>query len=202
MKGLFVIVIFVVINVIAFTIFAIYMTGSVNNSIKEQEQLSRDALDSLMLIYVEKNIASSNYLNAVSQIPKMNTYLLSTFSNYIDTALNIPLNESLVERPLTFQELQYTQSKIQDRINQFNNTARNYAVLRTNTLYIEARKYVDLIYKEELEYIKTYNEYVQQYNKLTSRVPSSIVAGFMGKFPFLEFETGTNITAKMEHIFE
>ena len=166
MKGFFVIVIFVAINVIAFTIFAIYMTGSVNSSIKEQEELSRAALDSLMLVYVEKNIASSNYFNAVSQIPHLNAYLLSTFSNYIDTALNIPLNESLVERPLTFQKLQYTQSKIQERINQFNNTARNYAVLRTNTSYVDARKYVELITKEELAYIKTYNEYVQQYNKI------------------------------------
>ena len=50
--------------------------------------------------------------------------------------------------------------------------------------------------------IALYNDYVIEYNKLTTTPPSSIVAGIMGKFPFLIFETGTNIISQTSHIFQ
>ena len=43
---------------------------------------------------------------------------------------------------------------------------------------------------------------VKEYNKLTSMPPSSIIAGIMGKFPFLTFETGTNIISQTARMFE
>lgn len=202
MKGSIVIIIFILINIIAFAVFGVFITSSMEDSINEQEYLSRSTLDSIISIYDEKNIASANYLNALLYVPNLDSYMISTFSNYLNQAYNIQTDESLIEKPLTFQELQYVQARIEERINYFDNRARNYPALRTNQVYINARNDIRPIIKNEKEQIKLYNKYAFEYNKLTTRVPSSIIAGFTGKFPFLYFETGTDIISKVSHLFE
>ena len=202
MRGHFVIIIFLLISVIALSIFGLIFTSSITNSINEKETLSRTTLEDIINIYNEKNKASSIYLNAVSYIPNLNTYNISMFSNYLSRAYLIEANETLIEKPLTFQELQYVQARINEHINYFSNRARNYPTLRTNEGYINAVKIIKPLIKIENNTVKLYNEYVLEYNKLTTEVPSRIVSGFMGKFPFLYFETGTNITDKVSHIFE
>ena len=87
-------------------------------------------------------------------------------------------------------------------INKINYTARNYPVLRTNENYVSALNEMKPIIEDEKKAIALYNDYVIEYNKLTTTPPSSIVAGIMGKFPFLIFETGTNIISQTSHIFQ
>ncbi|ELV06559.1 LemA family protein [Brachyspira hampsonii 30599] len=58
------------------------------------------------------------------------------------------------------------------------------------------------IIEDEKKYISAYNDHVLEYNRLTTTPPSSIVAGIMGKFPFLKFETGTNIIAQTANMFQ
>ncbi|WP_240516421.1 LemA family protein [Brachyspira sp. G79] len=89
-----------------------------------------------------------------------------------------------------------------ENIDKINYTARNYPVLRTNQNYITALSEMRPIIEDEKKSISLYNNYVAEYNKLTTTPPSSIVAGIMGKFPFLRFETGTNIIAQTAHMFQ
>ncbi|MEI0492176.1 LemA family protein [Brachyspira intermedia] len=202
MRGSAVAVIFIIVNIIAISIFMIVSTTSIKESILSEEKLSRESLDSILDTYYKKNIASENYYNAVSVIPKIDVYVLHSLSNYIERIKSIEADSTLIEKPLTFQEYQYIQARITENINKINYTARNYPVLRTNQNYIAALNEMRPIIEDEKKYISTYNDHVLEYNKLTTTPPSSIVAGIMGKFPFLKFETGTNIIAQTSHMFQ
>ncbi|AEM20913.1 LemA family protein [Brachyspira intermedia] len=202
MRGSAVAVIFIIVNIIAISIFMIVSTTSIKESILSEEKLSRESLDSILDTYYKKNIASENYYNAVSVIPKIDIYVLHSLSNYIERIKSIEADSTLIEKPLTFQEYQYIQARITENINKINYTARNYPVLRTNQNYIAALNEMRPIIEDEKKYISTYNDHVLEYNRLTTTPPSSIVAGIMGKFPFLKFETGTNIIAQTSHMFQ
>ena len=202
MRGSAVAVIFIIVNIIAISIFMIVSTTSIKESILSEEKLSRESLDSILDTYYKKNIASENYYNAVSVIPKIDIYVLHSLSNYIERIKSIEADSTLIEKPLTFQEYQYIQARITENINKINYTARNYPVLRTNQNYIAALNEMRPIIEDEKKYISTYNDHVLEYNRLTTTPPSSIVAGIMGKFPFLKFETGTNIIAQTAHMFQ
>ena len=202
MKGSAVAVIFIVINIIAATIFMTVITVSIKKSIISEEELSKASLNKIIEVYSNKNIASINYYNAISLIPRLDIYTLNSLSNYIRRINLIHADNSLIEKPITFQEFQYIQARIQENINKINYTARNYPVLRTNEGYIKALYYIKPIIEDEAKAIKIYNSHVKEYNKLTSMPPSSIIAGIMGKFPFLTFETGTNIISQTARMFE
>lgn len=202
MRGSAVAVIFIIVNIITISIFMIVSTTSIKESILSEEKLSRESLDSILDTYYKKNIASENYYNAVSVIPKIDVYVLHSLSNYIERIKSIEADSTLIEKPLTFQEYQYIQARITENINKINYTARNYPVLRTNQNYIAALNEMRPIIEDEKKYISTYNDHVLEYNRLTTTPPSSIVAGIMGKFPFLKFETGTNIIAQTSHMFQ
>ena len=202
MKGSAVAVIFIVINIIASTIFMTVITVSIKKSIISEEELSKASLNKIIEVYSNKNIASINYYNAISLIPRLDIYTLNSLSNYIRRINLIHADNSLIEKPITFQEFQYIQARIQENINKINYTARNYPVLRTNEGYIKALYYIKPIIEDEAKAIEIYNSHVKEYNKLTSMPPSSIVAGIMGKFPFLTFETGTNIISQTARMFE
>ncbi len=202
MKGSVVAVIFVVINVIAITVFMTVVSVSIRKSIINEEELSRASLNKIIEIYSNKNIASINYYNAVSVIPRLDIYTLNSLSNYIRRINLINTDKTLIEKPITFQEFQYLHARIQENIDKINYTARNYPVLRTNENYIKALSDIRPIIEEEKKAIEIYNNHIEEYNKLTSMPPSSIVAGIMGKFPFLTFETGTNIISQTSHIFD
>lgn len=202
MRGSAVAVIFIIVNIIAISIFMIVSTTSIKESILSEEKLSRESLDSIIDTYYKKNIASENYYNAVSVIPKIDIYVLHSLSNYIERIKSIEADSTLIEKPLTFQEYQYVQARITENINKINYTARNYPVLRTNLNYIAAVNEMRPIIEDEKKYISAYNDHVLEYNRLTTTPPSSIVAGIMGKFPFLKFETGTNIIAQTSHMFQ
>lgn len=202
MKGSAVAVIFIVINIIAATIFMTVITVSIKKSIISEEELSKASLNKIIEVYSNKNIASINYYNAISLIPRLDIYTLNSLSNYIRRINLIHADNSLIEKPITFQEFQYIQARIQENINKINYTARNYPVLRTNEGYIKALYYIKPIIKDETKAIEIYNSHVKEYNKLTSMPPSSIIAGIMGKFPFLTFETGTNIISQTARMFE
>lgn len=202
MKGSAVAVIFIVINIIASTIFMTVITVSIKQSIISEEELSKASLNKIIEVYSNKNIASINYYNAISLIPRLDIYTLNSLSNYIRRINLIHADNSLIEKPITFQEFQYIQARIQENINKINYTARNYPVLRTNEGYIKALYYIKPIIEDEAKAIEIYNSHVKEYNKLTSMPPSSIIAGIMGKFPFLTFETGTNIISQTARMFE
>lgn len=202
MKGVPVAIIFVIVNIIALTIFSIVATTSIKSSIVKEERASREALINIINIYNKKNTISLEYLKSVSLIPKIDTYTILSLSNYINKATRIEADNTLIEKPLTFKEYQYMQARIQEKIDQINDTARNYPVLRTNQNYIKVRTVMAPIEKEEKAAINVYNTHIKEYNKLATTPPSSIVAGIMGKFPFLTFQTGTNITAQTSYIFE
>lgn len=202
MKGSAVAVIFIVINIIASTIFMTVITVSIKKSIISEEELSKASLNKIIEVYSNKNIASINYYNAISLIPRLDIYTLNSLSNYIRRINLIHADNSLIEKPITFQEFQYIQARIQENINKINYTARNYPVLRTNEVYIKALYYIKPIIEDEAKAIEIYNSHVKEYNKLTSMPPSSIIAGIMGKFPFLTFETGTNIISQTARMFE
>lgn len=202
MKGSVVAVIFVVINVIAITVFMTVVSVSIRKSIINEEELSRASLNKIIEIYSNKNIASINYYNAVSVIPRLDIYTLNSLSNYIRRINLINTDKTLIEKPITFQEFQYLHARIQENIDKINYTARNYPVLRTNEEYIKVLSDIRPIIEEEKKAIEIYNNHITEYNKLTSMPPSSIVAGIMGKFPFLAFETGTNIISQTSHIFD
>lgn len=202
MKGSAVAVIFIVINIIASTIFMTVITVSIKKSIILEEELSKASLNKIIEVYSNKNIASINYYNAISLIPRLDIYTLNSLSNYIRRINLIHADNSLIEKPITFQEFQYIQARIQENINKINYTARNYPVLRTNEGYIKALYYIKPIIEDEAKAIEIYNSHVKEYNKLTSMPPSSIIAGIMGKFPFLTFETGTNIISQTARMFE
>ena len=202
MKGSVVAVIFIVINIIAVSIFMTVITVSIKKSIILEEELSKASLNKIIEVYSNKNIASANYYNAISIIPRLDIYTLNSLSNYIRRINLIHADNSLIEKPITFQEFQYIQARIQENINKVNYTARNYPVLRTNEGYIKALAEIRPIIEEEMKVIEIYNSHVREYNKLTSMPPSSIVAGIMGKFPFLTFETGTNIISQTARAFE
>lgn len=202
MKGSAVAVIFIVINIIASTIFMTVITVSIKKSIISEEELSKASLNKIIEVYSNKNIASINYYNAISLIPRLDIYTLNSLSNYIRRINLIHADNSLIEKPITFQEFQYIQARIQENINKINYTARNYPVLRTNEGYIKALYYIKPIIEDEAKAIEIYNSHVKEYNKLTSMPPSSIIAGIMGKFPFLTFETGTNIISQTSRMFE
>lgn len=202
MKGSVVAVIFIVINIIAVSIFMTVITVSIKKSIILEEELSKASLNKIIEVYSNKNIASANYYNAISIIPRLDIYTLNSLSNYIRRINLINADSALMEKPITFQEFQYIQARIQENINKINYTARNYPVLRTNEGYIKALAEIRPIIEEEMKVIEIYNSHVKEYNKLTSIPPSSIIAGIMGKFPFLTFETGTNIISQTARIFE
>ena len=202
MKGSAVAVIFIVINIIAATIFMTVITASIKKSIISEEELSKASLNKIIEVYSNKNIASINYYKAISLIPRLDIYTLNSLSNYIRRINLIHADNSLIEKPITFQEFQYIQARIQENINKINYTARNYPVLRTNEGYIKALYYIKPIIEDEAKVIEIYNSHVKEYNKLTSMPPSSIIAGIMGKFPFLTFETGTNIISQTARMFE
>lgn len=202
MKGSVVAVIFIVINIIAVSIFMTVITVSIKKSIISEEELSKASLNKIIEVYSNKNIASANYYNAISIIPRLDIYTLNSLSNYIRRINLINADSALMEKPITFQEFQYIQARIQENINKINYTARNYPVLRTNEGYIKALAEIRPIIEEEMKVIEIYNSHVKEYNKLTSIPPSSIIAGIMGKFPFLTFETGTNIISQTARIFE
>lgn len=202
MKGSAVAVIFIVINIIAATIFMTVITVSIKKSIISEEELSKASLNKIIEVYSNKNIASINYYNAISLIPRLDIYTLNSLSNYIRRINLIHADNSLIEKPITFQEFQYLQARIQENINKINYTARNYPVLRTNEGYIKALYYIKPIIEDEAKAIEIYNSHVKEYNKLTSMPPSSIIAGIIGKFPFLTFETGTNIISQTARMFE
>lgn len=202
MKGSVVAVIFIVINVIAVTVFMTVVSVSIRKSIISEEELSRASLNKIIEIYSNKNIASINYYNAVSVIPRLDIYTLNSLSNYIRRINLINTDKTLIEKPITFQEFQYLHARIQENIDKINYTARNYPVLRTNEEYIKVLSDIRPIIEEEKKAIEIYNNHIAEYNKLTSMPPSSIVAGIMGKFPFLSFETGTNIISQTSHIFD
>ncbi|ADG71951.1 LemA family protein [Brachyspira murdochii] len=202
MRGSAVAIIFIVVNIIAVSIFLIVSTTSIKTSILTEEKLSRESLNTIIDIYYKKNIASQNYYNAVSVIPRIDIYTLHSLSNYIQRVKTIEADATLIEKPLTFQEYQYLQARITENIDKINYTARNYPVLRTNQNYITALNEMRPIIEDERKSISLYNDYVAEYNKLTTTPPSSIVAGIMGKFPFLRFETGTNIIAQTAHMFQ
>lgn len=202
MKGSVVAVIFIVINVIAITVFMTVVSVSIRKSIINEEELSRASLNKIIEIYSNKNIASINYYNAVSVIPRLDIYTLNSLSNYIRRINLINTDKTLIEKPITFQEFQYLHARIQENIDKINYTARNYPVLRTNEEYIKVLSDIRPIIEEEKKAIEIYNNHIAEYNKLTSMPPSSIVAGIMGKFPFLSFETGTNIISQTSHIFD
>lgn len=202
MKGSAVAVIFIVINIIAATIFMTVITVSIKKSIISEEELSKASLNKIIEVYSNKNIASISYYNAISLIPRLDIYTLNSLSNYIRRINLIHADNSLIEKPITFQEFQYIQARIQENINKINYTARNYPVLRTNEGYIKALYYIKPIIEDEAKAIEIYNSHVKEYNKLTSMPPSSIIAGIMGKFPFLTFETGTNIISQTARMFE
>lgn len=202
MKGFAVAVIFIIINIIAITVFMTVVSVSIRKSIIDEEELSRASLNKIIEIYSNKNIASINYYNAISIIPRLDIYTLNSLSNYIQRINLMNTDKTLIEKPITFQEFQYIQARIQENINKINYTARNYPVLRTNEGYIKALSDMRPIIEEERIAIEIYNNHVAEYNRLTSMPPSSIIAGIMGKFPFLTFETGTNIISQTSHIFE
>lgn len=202
MKGFAVAVIFIIINIIAITVFMAVVSVSIRKSIIDEEELSRASLNKIIEIYSNKNIASINYYNAISIIPRLDIYTLNSLSNYIRRINLMNTDKTLIEKPITFQEFQYIQARIQENINKINYTARNYPVLRTNEGYIKALSDMRPIIEEERTAIEIYNNHVAEYNRLTSMPPSSIIAGIMGKFPFLTFETGTNIISQTSHIFE
>ena len=202
MKGFVVSIMFIIINIVAIGIFVIIVSSSVRKSIITEEELSRASLNKIIEIYSNKNIASINYYNAVSVIPRIDVYVLNSLSNYIRRINLINIDRTLIEKPITFQEFQYLQARIQENIDKINYTARNYPVLRTNEGYIKALSYIRPIIEEEKKAIEIYNNHITEYNRLTSLPPSSIVAGIMGKFPFLTFETGTNIISQTSHIFD
>ena len=202
MKGFVVSIMFIIINIVAIGIFVIIVSSSVRKSIITEEELSRASLNKIIEIYSNKNIASINYYNAVSVIPRIDVYVLNSLSNYIRRINLINIDRTLIEKPITFQEFQYLQARIQENIDKINYTARNYLVLRTNEGYIKALSYIRPIIEEEKKAIEIYNNHITEYNRLTSLPPSSIVAGIMGKFPFLTFETGTNIISQTTRIFD
>lgn len=202
MKGFAVAVIFIIINIIAITVFMTVVSVSIRKSIIDEEELSRASLNKIIEIYSNKNIASINYYNAISIIPRLDIYTLNSLSNYIQRINLMNTDKTLIEKPITFQEFQYIQARIQENINKINYTARNYPVLRTNEGYIKVLSDMRPIIEEERIAIEIYNNHVAEYNRLTSMPPSSIIAGIMGKFPFLTFETGTNIISQTSHIFE
>ena len=202
MRGSAVAIIFIVVNIIAVSIFLIVSTTSIKTSILKEEKLSRESLNTIIDIYYKKNIASENYYNAVSVIPRIDIYTLHSLSNYIQRVKTIEADATLIEKPLTFQEYQYLQARITENIDKINYTARNYPVLRTNQNYISALAEIRPIIEDEKKSISLYNDYVSEYNKLTTTPPSSIVAGIMGKFPFFFFLTGTNIIAQTAHMFQ
>lgn len=202
MRGSFVAIIFIIINLIAICIFMIVTSTSIKKNILKEEELSRECLNNLMDIYYKKNIASKNYYNAVSLIPRIDTYTLQSLSNYIERINTIEVDKTLIEKPLTFQEYQYIQARIEENINKINYIARNNPVLRTNQNYILALEQIRPIIEEEKKAIKLYNAHITEYNKLTTIPPSSIIAGIIEKFPFLTFKTGTNIISQTSHIFQ
>lgn len=132
MRGSAVAVIFIIVNIIAISIFLIVSTTSIKESILTEEKLSRESLDNIIDIYYRKNAATQNYYKAVSVIPKIDIYTLHALSNYIDRIKKIEVDSTLIEKPLTFQEYQYLQARITENIDKINYTARNYPVLRTN----------------------------------------------------------------------
>lgn len=202
MKGSAVAVIFIIINVIALTLFMTLASTSIRKSIITEEELSRASLNKIIEIYSNKNIASVNYYKAVSVIPRVDIYALISLSNYIIRINSIEADKTLIEKPITFQEFQYIQARIQENIDKINYIARNYPVLRTNENYIKSLSNIRPIIEEEKKAVEIYNNHVSEYNKLTSMPPSNIIAGIMGKFPFLTFETGTNIISQTSHIFQ
>lgn len=202
MKGSVVAIIFIIINIVAVSIFVIIVSSSIKKSIIMEEELSRNSLNKIIEVYYSKNIASINYYKAVSVIPRLDIYTLISLSNYIRRINLIEADKTLIDKPITFQEFQYLQARIQENINKINYIARNYPILRTNEGYINALANIRPIIEAERKIIEIYNNHVIEYNKLTSMPPSSIVAGIMGKFPFLTFETGTNIISQTSHIFD
>ncbi|MEI0581057.1 LemA family protein [Brachyspira pilosicoli] len=202
MKGSIVAIIFIIVNVVAISIFMIVTTTSIKKSILTEEKLSREYLNNILDIYSKKREASIKYYNAVAAIPRLDTYTISSLSNYIIRLSKIDIDDKLIEKPLTFQEFQYIQARIQENINKIDYTARNYPVLRTNQFYMEALRIIRPIIQEEKKAIEAYNTHVNEYNRLSTMPPSNIVAGIMGKFPFLAFETGTNIISQTAHIFQ
>ncbi len=201
MKGFAVAIIFVIINVIAATIFLIVTTTSISSSILEEEKLSKEALERILEVYSNKNIASREYYNAIIKIPRLDVYTVNALGNYISRVERIENDISLIDKPLTFQEYQYLQARIQENINKINYVARNYPTLRNNVGYMNTSRNLTPIIEDERNSIKTYNNHIIEYNKLTSNFPSNIVAGIMGKFPYLTFETGTNIISQTERLF-
>ena len=120
MKGSAVAVIFIVINIIAATIFMTVITVSIKKSIISEEELSKASLNKIIEVYSNKNIASINYYNAISLIPRLDIYTLNSLSNYIRRINLIHTDNSLIEKPITFQEFQYIQARIQENINKIN----------------------------------------------------------------------------------
>lgn len=202
MRGSAVVIILIIVNITAISIFMIVSTTSIKKSIIKEENLAREYLTSILDTYYKKNIASENYYNAVSVIPKIDIYTLHALSNYIKRIKSIEADSTLIEKPLTFQEYQYIQARITENINKINYTARNYPTLRTNQNYIIALNEMKPIIEDEKKYISIYNNHIVEYNKLTTTPPSSIVAGIMGKFQFLKFETGTNIISQTANMFQ
>ena len=120
MKGFAVAIIFVIINVIAATIFLIVTTTSISSSILEEEKLSKEALERILEVYSNKNIASREYYNAIIKIPRLDVYTVNALGNYISRVERIENDISLIDKPLTFQEYQYLQARIQENINKIN----------------------------------------------------------------------------------
>ena len=78
MKGSAVAVIFIVINIIAATIFMTVITVSIKKSIISEEELSKASLNKIIEVYSNKNIASINYYNAISLITRLDIYTLNS----------------------------------------------------------------------------------------------------------------------------
>lgn len=197
MKGWFVALLFIIINLIAFSSALFILGRNMQASILTAEENVRQSLVVLLDAHKEKNEASQKMLDAASLVPKVDRYTLSIFSNNMQKLNNITIGYNIIDRPVTFQEYQYIQSKIQESIRSVVRIANNYPDLRSNPYFMEARKEVQSSDKKVVLAVSNYNESINEYNRLTSRLPTSILAGFMRKFQLLRFETGGSVSEQV-----
>ncbi len=193
MKGWFVVFMFIIVSIVSIIIALSILVSNMNNSITEAEQISKSTLVSVFDAFDEQNKDAINFFHASSLVPRVNQNIISSFSNNINKILSINTSIEIINKPVTFQEYQYLQSKVDDDINQIIRIANNYPDLRTNKYFSETRIQLNQSQIKVNKFIDEYNLNIGVYNRLAAKLPTSIIAGIMKKFELLPFETGEEV---------
>ena len=193
MKGWFVVFMFIIVSIVSIIIALSILVSNMSTSITEAEQISKSTLVNVFDAFDEQNKDAINFFHASSLVPRVNQNIISSFSNNINKILSINTSIEIIDKPVTFQEYQYLQSKVNDDINQIIRIANNYPDLRTNAYFAETRIQLNQSQIKANKFIEEYNLNIGTYNRLASKLPSSIIAGIMKKFELLPFETGEEV---------